>query len=250
MNRKLLTGGLLAGLIAGAGAGLVLEQTGLAGASSSNVAVIGADDPTTTVATDSSTDPSTDTARPDPSARLTEILQPLVDDGTITADQLTKIVAALDAAGPMGGRGGDGDGDGGMGRMGGRGLGLEAAATAIGISVDDLRTALEGGQTIAEVAAANGVDAQTVIDELVTAAGQHLAEEVTEGDLTQDEADARLAELTTRITDMVNNGLPAGGPMGGGMGDMGGMGRGHHGPGADDDDAAGSTSTDGSDASA
>lgn len=245
MNKKFLTSGLLAGLVAGSGAGLILQSTGFAGASGTGVsaapAAVVVDD--TTVTTDSTV--TTDTAdttdsstRPDRSARLTEVLQPLVDDGTITADQLTAIIAALDAAGPMG-RAGDGPGGRGMG-MGGDGL--TAVAEVLGLTEADLQTALQGGQTLSEIAADQGVEVQTVIDTLVTAAGAHLAEHVTAGDLTQEEADAKLAELTTRISDAVANGGPLGGGRGGEMG-----GRGGHGPrgDADDDvvaDAEGTTS--------
>ncbi len=219
MNKKLITTGLFAGLVAGSGAGMILTSTGFAGASGSNVAAVSVVDDSTT--TDTGTAGSGDTSesvdRPDRSARLAEVLQPLVDDGTITADQLTAIVSTLEAAGPMGGRG-DGRGHGGRG-MGGEGL--TAVADALGVTVDELRTSLRDGQTLADIAAAQGVDAQTVIDTLVVAAGEHLAEEVTEGDMTQDEADAKLAEITTRIADAVNNG----GPIGGGRGDHGPRGR-------------------------
>ena len=238
LNNKLITSGLLAGLVAGSGAGLILQSTGFAGAAAPTAVVV--DDTTaTTYSTDSTdstdstvTTETTDTStRPDRSARLTEVLQPLVDDGTITADQLTAIVAALDAAGPMG-RGGDGPGGRGMG-LGGEGL--AAVAEVLGLTEAELRTALQGGQTLAEVAASEGVEVQTVIDTLVTAAGVHLAEHVTAGDLTQEEADAKLAELTTRITDAVENGGPFGGGRGGEMGPRGG-----HGPrgDVDADDAA------------
>ncbi len=213
-KKKLITTGLLAGLVAGGGAGMILTSTGFAGASSSGaVAVTAVDDSTPTDA--GTSDPGD---RPDGSSRLADVLQPLVDDGTITADQLTAIVSTLEAARPMGGHG-DGMGPGGRG-MGGRGMGgegLTAVADALGLTVDELRTSLQDGQTLAEVAEDEGVDAQTVIDTLVVAAGEHLAEEVTEGDMTQDEADAKLAEITTRITDAVNNG----GPIGGGRGDHG-----------------------------
>ncbi len=227
-KKKLITTGLLAGLVAGGGAGMILTSTGFAGASSSGAAAVTAvDDSTPTDAGTTGTGDPGD--RPDGSTRLADVLQPLVDDGTITADQLTAIVSTLEAARPMGGPG-DGMGPGGRG-MGGRGMGgegLTAVADALGLTVDELRTSLQDGQTLAEVAAAQGVDAQTVIDTLVVAAGEHLAEEVTEGDMTQDEADAKLAEITTRITDAVNNGGPIGGgrgdhgprgPMGGSMGD-------------------------------
>jgi hypothetical protein len=91
----------------------------------------------------------------------------------------------------------------------GGGRGLDAAAEAIGIDVDDLRTALRDGQTIAEVAAANGVDAQTVIDAMLADLGEKLAEQVAAGDLTQEEADERLAGAEAKITAHVNGEAPA-----------------------------------------
>ena len=101
------------------------------------------------------------------------MLQALVDDGTLTSAQLDAVVSALDAAGPMRGEmpGGFGDhgGRGDHGR-GGRGFGLDAAATALGLTADELRTELEGGSTIAEVAQANGVEVQAVIDAMVAEA--------------------------------------------------------------------------------
>ena len=85
---------------------------------------------------------------------------------------------------------------------------LDAAATAIGVSVDDLRTALQSGQTIAEVAEANGVDSSTVVDAMVSAAQSHISEEVAAGNLTQEEADQKLADLEQHVTDLVNGELP------------------------------------------
>jgi hypothetical protein len=62
---------------------------------------------------------------------------------------------------------GHGEGHRGMGmRMG---MGLDAAATAIGITTDELRTELQAGKTIAQVAQAHNVDPQKVIDVLVAA---------------------------------------------------------------------------------
>ena len=60
------------------------------------------------------------------------------------------------------------------GFLGHRGDSLAAAAEAIGISEDDLRTALEDGQSIAQVAEAEGVDVQIVIDALVADATERL----------------------------------------------------------------------------
>jgi hypothetical protein len=99
-------------------------------------------------------------------------------------------------------------GPGGPGGFHGRGPGLDAVADAIGITEDELRTALQDGSTIAEVAAANDVDVQTVIDALVADATAHIDEEVAEGDLTEEEAAERKANLVERITARVNGERP------------------------------------------
>ena len=103
---------------------------------------------------------------------------------------------------------GPGGRHGGPGRFGAK-VSLETAATTIGISEDDLRTALQDGQTLAEVATANGVEPQAVIDALVAEATTRLDQAVTDGRIEQADADARKAELTERITTAVNEGFPA-----------------------------------------
>lgn len=144
------------------------------------------------------TPPAADTtgARPDKAAMLKARLQTLVDDGTLTSSQLDAVVVALEAARPMGGghegRGHGGPGHDGQNHGGARGEKrqemLTAAAGAIGITADDLKTAIEGGQTIAQIAEANGKSVQSVIDALVAQA---------------------TTDLTERITDMVNGVKPA-----------------------------------------
>jgi hypothetical protein len=88
-------------------------------------------------------------------------------------------------------------------RRRGCGHGLETAAETIGIDVEDLRTALDEGQSIAEVAEANGVDPQEVIDAMVAESTERLDAKVDEGRLTAEEADERLAEKSERIEDRV-----------------------------------------------
>ena len=51
---------------------------------------------------------------------------------------------------------------------------LEAAAQAIGISVDELRGALQNGQTVAQVAQAHNVSVDTVVDAMVADAREHI----------------------------------------------------------------------------
>jgi len=148
---------------------------------------------------------TTDDAVPQKGAWLSEALAPLVDAGTLTQAQADAVTEALQAARPEGGFGGR---HGGFGR-GGR-ISLSTAATTIGISEDALRTALEGGQTLAEVATANGVQPQLVIDALVAEARTRLDTAVAEGRIEQAEADERLTSLNERITTAVNEGFPAG----------------------------------------
>ena len=132
-------------------------------------------------------------------------LQNLVDDGTITAAQADAVAADLASSLP----------DRGPGRPGGPGWGHrhpgfdgEVLAGLLGIDVETLRSDLRDGKTVAEIAGEQGVDVQTVIDSLVAEAKSHLDLSVENGRLTQEEADAKLAEVTQRITDFVNNGLP------------------------------------------
>jgi uncharacterized protein YidB (DUF937 family) len=92
------------------------------------------------------------------------------------------------------------------------GAGLDAAAETIGIESEELRAALEDGSTIAEVAESKGVEVQTVIDALVAEAETHLDEAVADGKLPEGQATTMKADLTDRITAMVNGEGPHGGP--------------------------------------
>jgi hypothetical protein len=226
-TKKFAVIGITAGLLLGAGGGLLMNLPGGVSAKSVAPQAISANDNSTTtksadreakvretlqtlvtagtidasdvdaIATALSTKPMTppaaDTtgARPDKATMLKARLQTLVDDGTLTSSQLDAVVVALEAARPMGG-GHKGRGHGGQNHGGARGEKrqemLTAAADAIGITADELKTALQGGQTIAEVAEANGKSVQSVIDALVAQA---------------------TTDLTERITDMVNGVRPA-----------------------------------------
>jgi hypothetical protein len=143
------------------------------------------------------------------SEHLASTLAPLVEAGTITQAQADAVIAAIEEAGPPeGGHGGPGMRGGHGGHGGHGGPGLEAAAGAIGITEDELRTALQGGDTLAEVAEANGVDPQAVIDALVAELRTRLDQKVADGDLSQDQADEKLASGTERITERMTSTLP------------------------------------------
>jgi hypothetical protein len=195
MNNKLAAVGLAAGLLGGAAAGLALGVPGLAGAQSDATT-------TTTPATTSpdttapaGTDPAETPATKDRSAWMSEALAPLVAAGTITQAQADAVIEALQAAKPERGHGH------------GPGIvhaSLETAATALGVTTEELRTALRDGKSVADVAAEKGVDVQVVIDALVADAQERIATAVSDGRITQAQADARLATLTDDITKIVN----------------------------------------------
>lgn len=84
-------------------------------------------------------------------------------------------------------------------RRGGRSLGT--VAEVLGLEVDELRTQLSDGATIADVA---GDDLDAVIDALVAEKTERIAEAVEDGRLTQEEADEKLAEVENRVNDKVN----------------------------------------------
>jgi len=230
-TKKFAVIGITAGLLLGAGSGVLMNLPGGASAKSVAPQTISADDNSTdtnttthsgnreakvretlqalvtagtidasdvdaivtALSTKPTTPPAADTtgARPDKATMLKARLQTLVDDGTLTSSQLDAVVTALEAARPMGG-GHEGQSHGGRDHGGARGEKrqerLTTAAEAIGITAEELKTAIEGGQTIAQVAEANGKTVQSVIDALVAQA---------------------TTDLTQRITDMVNGVKPA-----------------------------------------
>jgi len=110
---------------------------------------------------------------------------------------------------------------------------LDAAATALGMTVEELRTALVAGTSLADVAATKGVAVQKVIDAIVAAETAELKQHVADGKLTQARADELLAGLSARVTAMVNVDVPAFGRGGRGFGgeDHGGDGHGGDGHG-------------------
>lgn len=136
---------------------------------------------------------------------LKEALAGLVSDGTITQAQADKVATVLEESRPMDGPGGRGPGGhGGPGHGPGR-VDLAAAAEALGMTEAELRTAAEAGKTLSDLAEDEGVSEDTLVDALVAAAKERLAAGVTDGRLTQAQADARAADLETRITESLDD---------------------------------------------
>ena len=125
--------------------------------------------------------------------------------------------AGLPARGPQGMGGHEG--------KGGPGKFMTATlATTLKLTQEELKTQLHSGKSLADVAKAQSVDIADVKTALTSDFSAHLAEEVTSGEHTQAEADAKLAEFTTNLDTMVNRVGPAGGMRGEGRGPGG------HGP--------------------
>jgi hypothetical protein len=157
---------------------------------------------------------------------LRQALTGLVADGSITQAQADEVATTIAEARPEGfGRGGPGGGHAGGGR-----LDTAAAAEALGLTQEELRTRTQAGQTLADIAEAEGVAEADLVDALVAAAQTRLAEAVTDGRLTQAEADARAADLEARVADSVDE-------------LCGSAGRGGPGPDGGADDDAGTPST-------
>jgi len=96
------------------------------------------------------------------------------------------------------------DGNGG-GFRGARGGGLEAAATYLGISTSQLFSDMQSGKSLADIAkATDGKTVQGLIDAMVSAQKKQLADAVSNGTISQAQADQIAANLETRVTEMVN----------------------------------------------
>jgi polyhydroxyalkanoate synthesis regulator phasin len=184
---RLAVYGLAAGLFGGGAAGLVLTGSTLASAQVADVS-------------GTVTSPAATT---DNWAK--SVLDGLVAEGTITQAQADEVLGALNAARPARG----------PGKGHGRGFGkLDAAAQALGMTVEDLRSALAGGKSLAAVAQEKGIDVAKVVDALVAKFKARLDQGVASGIHTQAEADQKLADARTRIEAFVNGTAPAGRPGG------------------------------------
>lgn len=86
--------------------------------------------------------------------------------------------------------------------------GLDAAASYLGLTDAQLRTQLESGKSLADVAKAQGKTVDGLVQALVDAAKKKIDAAVTAGRLTQSQADAIVADLKSRVTGFVNGATP------------------------------------------
>ncbi|HVN61147.1 MAG TPA: hypothetical protein VMT59_07775 [Gaiellaceae bacterium] len=155
---------------------------------------------------------------------LKDQIEAAVTAGKLTRAQADAIEARIDAGqglgfGGMGGPGGPG-GPGGMHHL--LGPSIDAATTYLGLTEAQIRTQLQSGKTLAQIATAQGKTAEGLVDALVTAETAQLATAVKDGKLTAAQEQQILSSLKQRVTDMVN------GTFGPGPGMHGGFGGGPH----------------------
>lgn len=85
---------------------------------------------------------------------------------------------------------------------------IRELADVAGLEPQAIREELQGGATIAEIAGNNGIDVNTLIATVTSAAEERLSDAVDNERLTQEEADERLAQFTENLTNAVNTPLP------------------------------------------
>lgn len=86
---------------------------------------------------------------------------------------------------------------------GGHLVGLSAAATYLGVTESALRSSLQGGSSLADVARSKGKTVDGLVAAFVAAAKADLEEAVADGRLTEAQKSAILADLPARIAKMV-----------------------------------------------
>ena len=204
-KRKLVAGAVAGALAAGAGGAIAANQLGSGGADSQ------------AIVNDAAKQLGIDPGKLSDALKkaLENQVDSLVAAGRLTKEQGDALKARIESgqAPLFGGRlGGPGGPDHGFGFRAHRGFAdLDAAAAHLGVSASDLRTALEGGKTLAQVAQEHGKSVDGLVSALLDAAKQKLDAGVKAGRLTQAQEDTILSGLKQRFTDLVNGkrgGLP------------------------------------------
>lgn len=144
-------------------------------------------------------------------SRLKEALSGLVTDGTLSQEEADAVASTLNDSDLFRG---PGPGDPGM--PGPHAVDLGVAADTLGLTGEELRTALHEGQTLAEIANDQAVPPADLVDALVQAATERIDDAVADGSLDEARAAELKADLATRISELVNEGMPMRGGPGGG----------------------------------
>jgi hypothetical protein len=89
-----------------------------------------------------------------------------------------------------------------------RGADLDAAASYLGLTEDELHTRLQNGDTLAEIAKAEGKSVDGLVNALVAAEKKELDQAVADGRLTDAQRDSIVSGLEARVTAAVNGEAP------------------------------------------
>jgi predicted DNA-binding protein (UPF0251 family) len=149
-----------------------------------------------------------------------QVVDEALAEGWLTEEQAEMMRWRLEQA-PGGGMRGFGKGS---LQLGGPVLGrwgddlLSVAAEQLDMTLTELLDALQDGNTIAGLAEEVGVEAQAIVDAYLESARDRVAEAVSEGRMTQVQADYYLEKLESRVTDQLDqaweNGRHGGGRRG------------------------------------
>jgi polyhydroxyalkanoate synthesis regulator phasin len=158
---------------------------------------------------------------------LTNRVDEAVESGRLTEEQGAELKKRIDSGetpliAPGFGRQGGGSGHFGFGHFGHAGK-LDAAAKYLGLTEDELRERLRDGDTLAEIAKAEGKPVDGLVDALVADATQRIDEAVENGRLTEVQATELKDGLEARTQDIVDGELRAR-PFGGSRHGFGGPG--------------------------
>ena len=148
--------------------------------------------------TPSATEDTGDDGTPTPSASDEDTDSGTEDDANDTEDDAD--AGGDDAEGTEGD-----DDDGGRGGCGGgKYLIKEAAAEVLGISEDDLIAGLQDGQSLAQIAEAQGMTVEDFRAALLESVTADLQAKLDAGDITQEQFDEKVAELNANIDEIIN----------------------------------------------
>ena len=177
----------------------VLGVGGLAVAALNPLGVAGAQDGATTTTAPAAASPGRGPAT-GRGQKLQEVMDSLVADGTLTQAQADTVAARLKEAA------GEARGDRGERRRERRQEMLAVVAPVLDMTTEDLAAALKDGRTLEQVAEAQDVDPQDVIDALVAAGEDRIDQAVAAGELDGSRAEELKQRLAERVERLVTEG--------------------------------------------
>ncbi len=174
-------------------------RNGLAGVAIGTAALVGGLTVLPSFASAQETEPettvpeSTEAPESDEATRPSDVLDELVAEGVITQAQADTITERMQAARAEF-----------RTNRGHRGYpGAEVVTELLGLTQAEIREAFQAGTTLAELAEAQGIATDDLVDALVAEAEAKVAEKLEAGDITQERADSILDGLEEKIEDRV-----------------------------------------------